>query len=174
MKTIQSFVDWIFAPPSQRAYVWLPLTIVVFDVVYGITLASFKTSFDIGTTDLPRPHLVPIASLAFVYTVLYISLVEELIFRIIPLIILLKTVRSRIVTIAALLALSVVFGLEHHGWESIPAQGLSGLLYSIVFIKYSEHGTKLLQPSLIVILMHTIFNATVSILYVVVNGGTMF
>ena len=166
-------IDWIFSPPTKREFMRLPFIILAIDVVYSIVAIGVMELLNLGSEMIEDPDATPIASWEFPVIIISVSVIEELLFRIIPLVILIRYVNNRFVTLFSVIALSVSFGLIHSGWESVPVQGVGGILYSILFIKYAENGTRFLQASAVVILVHTIFNAILT-LAIVLGGDTTF
>jgi membrane protease YdiL (CAAX protease family) len=80
-------------------------------------------------------------------------------FRIVPLILVMHFIKNRWVTLAAVVASAIVFGFIHGGVANIAIQGVGGLIYGIMFIKFSEQGRNYVAAGAVVVLMHIIFNA---------------
>ena len=166
-------LDWIFRPPTAKEYMRLPFIVLGLDLLYNLAVIIVLVLLGIDPEPVDDTHAVPIASWWFVLSIVWVSIEEEVIFRIIPLVLLLRYVRNRVIIMVAVLAISALFGYVHHGWESIAMQGVGGVLYSILFIKYAENGTRYYQASAVVILVHTIYNAIIMMIYGA-SGGTTF
>ena len=172
---MRTVIDWIFSTPKGAEYKMLPFLVVAWDQLYSIFVAQLlytrerlDVMYEEGTEEV-----IHILSWNFPLELVGVAIIEELLFRIIPLIVLIRYVNNRFIIIVSVLVLSASFALIHGGWEKIFLQGVGGVVYSILFIKYSAGGTKFLQASLVVILVHIIFNAVTTLL-AVSAGATTF
>lgn len=71
----------------------------------------------------------------FFAVVLLAPLLEELVFRLIPLGITLKFTKSKAIFWAVAFVSSVVFGVSHGSWYNIFVQGIIGMIFSWAFLK---------------------------------------
>lgn len=171
--TMQRALDRIFSYPKGSEYMLLPLFIVAWDQLYNIVVAQLlysKAAIDAVTIANDR---VLVASWGFPFELILGATLEELIFRIIPLALLLRFTRNRRIIIVSILALSVAFAFMHGGWPTLLLQGIGGVLYSILFIKYADNGKRLLEACAVVVLIHIIFNL-LAVMISVSAGGAYF
>lgn len=152
-------------------YYKLPALVFVADVILTVVLLTILSYVDV--LDEAEDVGVEIASWLFVATILYISFEEELMFRIIPLLVALKFIKQSAGLVGVALLTAVVFGYVHGGVYNILLQGIGGFLYAVIFIKYSQNGTRILEASLLVIVLHTFFNGLIGIV-LLLSGETMF
>jgi len=168
--------QWCFAPitttPEQWRFYSLLLWLLLFDFVIAVSSVSL---FQIQGVELPETvtEETPILSLLFLIEIVLISLFEEGIFRIIPLVLVMKMTKKHSIIFGVAVLSSVVFGWIHGSVYNILIQGFGGMLYSIVFVKYSQNGSRFLQASLVVICLHTVFNGIVGLILLLL-GETMF
>lgn len=66
--------------------------------------------------------------------IIFGSFMEELIFRLMPIGFVLSLSGSSIVLFITIIIFSILFGLAHGNWRNIFDNGLSGLIYSFLFI----------------------------------------
>ena len=94
------------------------------------------------------------------YLLIFIgALVEEFVFRFLPLTIA-RLLRLPLVgTLAVALLSSVWFGYVHGGWFFVPIQGIGGFIYSLAYLKSGGFHGKLLKPLLSTTLVHWGFNS---------------
>lgn len=173
MNTIRSVINWIFSTPKGAEYKMLPFLVIAWDQIYSIIVAQLLyTSTQLESMYGEEVATVVVPTLWWEYLIDLVAVVtlEELIFRIIPLIILIRYVKNKFIIILSVLVLSVAFALIHGGWEKVLLQGVGGVMYSIIFIKYSAGGTRFLQASAIVILMHIIFNLVAKLISISAGG----
>ncbi len=160
--------------PYQLRYYRLPALALFLDVVLVIILLIFYSYIGIlDEMEEVEEIGVEIASLGFLFTIISISVIEELIFRIIPLWIAIRYLRSPWYLITAAFITAIVFGYVHGGVYNILLQGIGGFLYAIIFIRYAAGGKRILEASLVIIILHTIFNGLLSLL-LYLSGETMF
>jgi membrane protease YdiL (CAAX protease family) len=148
----------------------LPVLIFILDIVISFSLGVFLLVEE-GLEEVD-PSAIPILSLGFIPFLLLLSFIEEMIFRILPLTFVMRATERQSLRLAAAVATAVAFGYYHGGLINIVLQGVGGLLYAIVFIKYA-HNERYGEAGLVVIMLHTFFNGVVA-LVLLLAGETMF
>jgi membrane protease YdiL (CAAX protease family) len=172
---IRRALDWCTAPvtatPREWAYYRLPFIVFLVDAVVSFSLGAvmYATGVELEETTLG----ISILSLWFVFFLVLISVIEELIFRIVPLTIVMSATNRRFVYLATALATAATFGYVHGGVANIAVQGIGGFLYAVLFIKYAENGERFLAASMVVIAMHTAFNGLIGLI-LLLSGETTF
>lgn len=116
---------------------------------------------------------VEIASWLFILTILLVSVFEELLFRILPLGLALKFYPRPGFLLGVAFVSAAIFGYVHGGMYNIFLQGTGGFLYAILFIKYAAQGQRLAEASILLIVIHTMFNGLLGLL-LLWSGETMF
>ncbi len=170
---MKHITNWVFTRPQGAEYWLLPLFIVAWDQLYNIVVAQLLYSNTLAEGTIATEEVVLVASWQFPFELILGATLEELVFRIIPLVILLRYMPNKLVTGASVLALSVAFAFIHGGWPTLLLQGIGGVVYSIVFLKYADNGKRILEASAVVILVHIIFNI-MAVLLSVSSGGDTF
>jgi membrane protease YdiL (CAAX protease family) len=164
----KKLIDWIFSPPRDTKQILLILTIIGLDFIQSTLVGGY-----LFTNNLLPEYLFDstiINSWAFIFHLLFDVVYEEFLYRIIPLAIALRYIKSEWFVLMIVLISSLLFGYHHGSYANILIQGIGGLLYSLIFIKYSEGGTKLIYAGTVVILTHLIYNTLIA-LSVVASGG---
>lgn len=142
-------------------YVFLFMGIaVISDFVYSAGFCIIANH--LGVELSPVTEQSPALTCDFWNMLIIMAFIEELLFRL-PLAIPVKRNWSAgsILVVAAIL--SVLFGLAH-GADHIFIQGVSGFIYSIVFLKCGGFQRKFFKAFLIVTATHFLFNGLVAIL----------
>ncbi len=158
------FVEWVNTPihyrPYQLGYYKLPLLALLIDIVITtLTILLYvETEVDVEELDMG----LEILSLSFIPLLFLLAGIEEMIFRILPLTWAMRNVSKQNIVLAALFT-AIAFGFVHGGLANIPLQGLGGLVYAIVFIKYA-HGERYMEAGFVVITIHTVFNGLIALL----------
>ena len=87
----------------------------------------------------------------------FFAAIEELIFRL-PLRIFIKRNVNFSTLFVVSVTLSVLFGLAHGGWIGVPAQGIMGLMFCVVFLKCGGFQKKYLKAFFSSTLVHFVYN----------------
>ena len=168
-------LDWCTSPVSARPHEWayyrLPIIVFVTDVFLSFTLGALLVVTGVELEEISLG--IPILSIWFFFFLLLISTIEELIFRIVPLTIVMSATERRFVYLLAAIITGATFGYVHGGLGNIPVQGIGGFLYAVLFIKYAHNGDRFLEASMVVIAMHTAFNGLIGLI-LLLSGETTF
>lgn len=151
MKLWLAFSEWMKEEPrwSQVASLiifavgaefYYRLVLSIFVALTGMALSSENTAqFDSVSGDI-------------LILMLIVGIIEEVIFRLIPF--LLLTIKRGFFSIDFIMACvvieSAVFGYVHGDWSNVAAQGVSGLIFTLVFLKcggLQRHYSKALVSS---------------------------
>ena len=108
----------------------LPFLVIAWDQIYSIIVAQLlytSTQLESMYGETAATAVVPTPWWEYVIDLVAVVTLEEMVFRIIPLIILIRYVNNRFIIILSVLVLSVAFALIHGGWEKIFLQGVGGV-----------------------------------------------
>ncbi len=72
----------------------------------------------------------------------------------------------RLPTLSILLLTSVIFGYLHGGIINVFLQGVGGLAYGILFLKFCQGGKRILEASALVIILHFLYDFIIFALFV--------
>lgn len=158
----QKISNWIYEMPKGSEVFLLPLAVIGWDITFNNLALGILSSFT-TFADQALEVGVPILSWDFPFELIFAAALEEVVFRILPLALVMHFVKKRWVTFSVAVIASIIFGLIHGGPMNILIQGVGGLIYSGLFIKYSDNGTKFARAGIIVILMHIIFNTMITL-----------
>lgn len=172
---LQRSYHWCIAPvtarPQQWEYYRLLLIVFLIDILLSAVSVTFFASLDM--LEEVEEIGVDIISWSFLVMLILISVIEELVFRIVPLVAVMRVSHQPSLYLATAFTAAVVFGYVHGGVEHIFIQGLGGFLYGVIFIKYAAGGSRLVEASLVVITLHTAFNALIGLI-LLMSGETTF
>ena len=157
-----AFLRWLARFPTRREAVILLLGLFIADFVWSLLVSYTYSAFGVAVA----PTIDPSVSIwAAIGGFMLVAIGEELVFRIIPLAIFIKEWGIGWGTLRALLASSLLFGLIYGDIRNLLLQGVSGMIFGILFIKFSDCGKRLDFASIIVIAMHFVFDFWIYILY---------
>ncbi len=151
----------------------LPLWVTIATIFYSLSMGVLLFMLGFGE-NIESPAVGwEILSPSFVLEAFFVALTEELIFRIIPLWILLKLSGLRTPTLVVLIATSIAFGLAHGGTFFLPMQGVAGLVFGLMFLKFSKSGKAILFAGTLAVGMHFAYDVSMGLI-VALAGGSSF
>ncbi len=164
----QKWLKWLTKKPSSflEYLLWIILILIV-DFTWCTIAISFL-----------KPYLYQVVgsyyykSVSVVKAVILAPIIEEFIFRFVPLTLSLlvfevsrKSRKSRnLILTAVILISSVIFGYFHYGWPSIFIQGVVGALWSLFFLKVSQNAGGVFQGYASVVTLHGLHNLLVMLI----------
>src|SRR3989344_6876434 len=124
--------------------------------------------------DLPplSRERIPIFTFSFPFFLFTVAAVEEIVFRF-PLAIAIYFELSLKRVLIVALVLSALFGIAHGGIHNIFIQGVSGFIYSILFLKAGGLQKNYTKALTVTTTMHFLYNMTL-VGIVIVKGWTLF
>jgi len=182
---VKRFFEWLERPFEFSIVRLIECLFLLYILSIGVLILNvenFHTAFE-GSPNLIFSILsIPGFLIQILGSYLYGAFLEEIVYRILPLVFLLHcfwSIRCRIklLTIAALIS-SVVFGLSHAtGWKtaqsSLLLQGALGLCWAFVALKILHAKGRWLENSLralfVLTLTHFFYNMTLFALVVALN-----
>ncbi len=173
MPYLNALIIWLKKDPVGKERYLLPFWMFVFDVVASLGIGILFYFLGIGAGDPSPAAGWSVVSPAFVPEAFLIALIEEGVFRIIPLIIALRIWGIRTPTLVVVLVSSILFGLAHGEYYHLFIQGLGGILYCLLFLKFSKSGKDLLFPSTLVVGVHAVFDISMGLL-IALSGASTF
>lgn len=148
-KLINSAVAWYLRPAPIWSLIWFAPIVIFISILSQIIVFYF---FIKDPTVLPenRPPEEMCDSKIWIIAIYFIcGFGEEFIFRLVPFIFFLylcdevelvkKYVNKKFLFILIVLISSIFFGLAHGNIYNILIQGIGGVIFFLVFIKYSGH-----------------------------------
>jgi membrane protease YdiL (CAAX protease family) len=158
----KTFLRWLARFPTKREAVYLVIGFFIADFVWSYLMSYAYSAIGVAVP----PTLDPSVSIwAAMGGLLLVAIGEELVFRIIPLAIFIKEWGIGWGTLRALLVSSLFFGLIHGDIRNLLLQGVSGMMFGILFIKFSDRGNRLSFASVVVIATHFLFDLWIYVLY---------
>jgi membrane protease YdiL (CAAX protease family) len=161
----KNYLYWLTAANTYSFLSWryyrLPIVILLLDFFLTFVVLGIFSLIEVPLSE-PEPFEIVIFSWSFFAFILYVSASEELLFRILPLLLTMKLTRRREVLVIVMVISAAFFGYVHGGVSHIFLQGIGGFLYSVLFIKYSRRGKNPIEGSLVVITIHSLFNIAIS------------
>ncbi len=147
----------------------LLLLFLMLDLTWSLSVSTAIRCFDLDLSEARQAAGWSLLEARTWVRMIRAVAVEELIFRAplavlaMPLLHFLKgdrfmTLRT-VILLAAAAALSYLFGIAHGGYLCIFNQGISGLLYCLLFLKCGGAAAKLLKPMLATVSVHLSFNS---------------
>ena len=112
---------------------------------------------------------VPVLTWEFPGQVFYLAVMEELVFRFVLLGGAVQIWGATWPVLLVMVASSIVFGLMHGGPVNVLLQGVSGIVFCIVFLKCGGFDQNFLMALMIVAITHCIFNSIVAF-FNLING----
>lgn len=192
---MSNFIDWLMEKPSnrERSTIILKSLTIIFAilVIMPIILAilNVQVTGKVVATQSDSKDSIPIMSLDFIILMALVAIIEELLFRVVPLslaaLVVYSTVfllnrfyqkhidASRIVIKAALIATipaSVIFGYAHGGLPNILVQGLGGIIFSIVYIKCGGTGKGILTGWKSSSILHFLVDVIIFLIAYIIGG----
>lgn len=175
MPYLNTLITWLKKDPALRERYMLPLKALGASFVLSFGLITVFAL--LGQLDLDTPS--PLAGwdlLSWWFPVdllVWVATLEEVMFRIIPLGIALRLWGVRAPTLLVLLGTAAIFGIAHGDYPHLFIQGSVGLLWGLLFIKFSRTGKDLAFPSVLVIGIHFLFDLGLAFI-AVAAGETSF
>ena len=151
----QTFLRWLARFPTRREAVIVVAGLFVADWAWSLLVANTYIALGIAPEPIMNPSL---SFLSAVQAVAFAAVSEELVFRIVPLSYFIKNCGIGWKTIRALVISSILFGLIHGDVRYVLIQGVSGLMFGVLFIKFSDKGTHLVLASSMAIAIHFLFD----------------
>jgi membrane protease YdiL (CAAX protease family) len=151
----ERFQKWLKKPASASEVVYLIFGIFTADVLYNVIIVAILYALNLIPVGAPTEQFslaVQLVSAAVA------GIWEEIAFRILPLTYALRRWKTEAPTLWVLVISAGIFGYVHGGLLHLLAQGITGLLYGILFIKLSEQGRRPLRAGLMLIALHTTFD----------------
>jgi hypothetical protein len=117
---------------------------------------------------------IPMLTWVFPFQLLFLAFVEEIKYRA-PLILLRLADQERVTGLALFLAavFSVVFGINHGGWQNIFVQGSGGFLYCLLFLKAGGISGNFFRALAATTGVHFLHNSVAALIQLVL-GATCF
>ena len=154
-------------PRGLQLWLWV-IGFLALDLVY---IFAVVVMFDHYGITLPEPSRARIPINYFLPIFLIgAAFFEECMFRL-PLAVMVEHDWTVSQIALGVLGLSTVFGLLHGGILNILVQGVSGLLYSVLFLKCGGYQGRIGKPILCSTAVHFLFNASISAA-ILAGGGT--
>ena len=173
-----NIAQWLQEEPrgvrqTLRTGVFVWLSMVVFTVCVAGSISVIAVLLGVDTTDALRHFgmfLDPTEELQYfkitpsLDSIVHLSIaapLEELLFRALPLLLVIVLVTKRlsgVITVAVLS--SGVFGWLHGGWGYVPFYGMIGLILSALFLKCGGMRGAFEKPYLVASLTHLAINLT--------------
>lgn len=152
-------VAWLCSSVSSVGFGWryyrLAFVLLLCDIVYS----SFFLDADLTIAAASRyDGSVTFFSLDFFALFFLVALFEEVLFRILPLTVLLRVTKNPYWLLVGMIGTSILFGLSHGSVANIIWQGVGGFFYAIAFVKYAQGSRGIWEASIIVIMMHLLYN----------------
>jgi membrane protease YdiL (CAAX protease family) len=144
-------------------YYRLPTLLLLLDFFITFILLGFFIFIEVPLSE-SESEGIAIFSWSFFGFILLVSVIEEFLFRIMPLSLIMRLTKRRDVVLLTALICSALFGYVHGGLPHILLQGIGGFLYAVLFIKYSRQGSRVVEGSIVVIAVHSLFNLLISLL----------
>ncbi len=146
-------IRWIEKEPSWLGVAGWVTLFLIFNVIYSIIVLPL-----IGFT----PPGKPILEIDFiVWSLLIAPVLEEMLFRVLPLAIISEKVRyhggSGWLLLGSAIS-SVIFGLMHGGWANVPLQGVAGFTLCLIFLKAGGRHGNYEKAGVAVFVMHSVYN----------------
>ncbi len=152
-ETVIRFQTWLYAPFTVWDFVYF-VVLYLFWEVADFTLGGIII-FGVPPPDTFSPFHLPAISDAVDVFILFIGVsLEEMFFRIIPLLLAMRFWGVSLPMTVVLVASSLVFGVAHGNILNIFIQGGAGLFFGLFFIKLSEGGKRPWRAAIFVILLH--------------------
>ncbi len=147
-------------------YVFLFIGVaIIADFIYSTGFCVIAYQF--GVKISPVTEQSPALTGDFWNMLIIMAFIEELLFRL-PLAIPVKLNWSSRNVLVVTVILSALFGWAH-GADHIFIQGMSGFIYSIIFLKCGGFQKKFSKAFLSVVATHFLFNAVASVLAIVAD-----
>lgn len=156
-------LEWIEKEAKGREMLKLIFIFLVLNFAYNVI--AFYSLSKMGVT-FPMDTKKPKFGMFTWYLpvlIAFAAFVEECAFRA-PLAIVALDERKTSMVLLMAVFLSVVFGYVHGGASFILIQGVSGFLYSILFLKCGGLKTKILKPLTASTTLHFLFNSTLALI----------
>lgn len=130
---------------------------------FGCNIAALKI-FELMGINIPKvPTEAMTIDWALPIILLFAALAEELIFRFLPLAIAVECGWSDYKIVIVSILSSIVFGYLHGGITHVFIQGVSGLIFSLLFLKAGGLREKYFEALVTTTVVHFCFNCLVAI-----------
>jgi len=169
---VQRLLEWLNTDISWRDLLSLIPLLLILGILLECIAAGMLELFGFS---LPRRKpSIPMLVWAFPFQLLFLALVEELIYRA-PLLLLNLAGQGRVNCSALLLAvvLSVMFGVDHGNWQNIFIQGFGGLLYCLLFFKAGGISGNFFRAITATTGMHFLHNGVIALIQLA-HGASYF
>jgi len=164
-------IKWLKKEARGINIIGYVICFVAIDFFYSIFIAELALLLGLISPG-PEKEGIKILSLYFPLFLAARAFLEEVVFRL-PLGFARKLKLSARNTLALAILLSMIFGLAHGKIINIFIQGVSGLIYSILFLKCGGYQGKIFKPLVTATATHAMFNGTLGII-ILLQGGSYF
>jgi membrane protease YdiL (CAAX protease family) len=161
--------EWLKKEPGNRATLFLIFACLVIEVLYRYNIDSYLISRHL-IAPLGAKHKIPILTWHFPFFLLYAAACEELVFRL-PLGFLAERWGASYKLLIGVILSSMLFGIIHGNPYHLLMQGVSGILYSMIFLKCGGSNRNYIKAFLSCIAAHFLYNIVATISHLI-NGVT--
>lgn len=157
---MEKLYDWLDDEPSSMRMVGLCFVGALLLVGWSLGLCYCILTVDESFFVAKKPLGITIMSLKCLFVLVGAGVFEEVLFRLLPLAVALRTWGLSGKTMLVALGTSILFAFAHGGIQHLLFQGVGGMLFSLVFLKCGGARDRLLKATGASSTTHILFNAT--------------
>lgn len=161
---MSALIKWLRVEPTGWTLSVFFATTIIALLVFAKILEIIYVSLGVPFEDAELMRLIRDHTLLLFCLLPVFAAIEELIYRL-PLCIFIERNASNSTIIIVSVALSFLFGHAHGGWIGVPAQGVMGLVFCVVFLKCGGLQKKYLKAFTSATLVHFTYNFIVFSLF---------
>lgn len=161
---------WLSQEVKGKRVLFLIIIVVILNIAYAFCVGSILQFLGVGLGD-NSIFINNLLASPWYYNILFIigaAFLEEIIFRFIPILFCVKIFGISRWSLLVVFLVSCEFGYFHYGFVSIFLQGVSGILYSIVYIKCGGFQRRHFKALLSSTVAHALYNGTLMVMMFVV------
>ncbi len=160
--SILRFERWLMSPFTVWEFLYLSALYLLFEIA-DLTL-GVMAAFGVPQVSDIQIYFFSGGDIFAILALLIAVAIEELIFRVVPLLISVRFWGFGLPTFACLIGSSIVFGWMHGDIRNVFIQGAGGLFFGMFFLKLSYGGKRPVQAAAFVIALHFAFDMFIIIL----------
>ena len=152
----------LYDPKTARAFAWVIVPFLLFNIAWDYSLDFLLQTFGLFSDASLEEILVDFTASDLFASLLIAPLEEEFLFRALPLWVMVR-LAPRWTLIPVIVAISILFGMEHGGFVGVLFQGVGALTFSVFYLKCGGMKGAFLKPFLAVTLLHAAINGRIEI-----------
>ena len=165
--------NWLSREPrSIKQFAWVFFPLLLFDVAWDHLLDLAINFFGFFSYELPTDIATEFLASDLFGSLLVVPLEEELLFRALPLWLVVRFAPSWAL-IPTVLLTSIVFGIAHGDLTAILFQGVGGITFSLMYLKCGGMRGAFIKPLLAAAALHSALNGWIELETLIGLGGSM-